>query len=259
MSLSALITTLRSSDHDFIAALRFLEDYAKHVHERGHQHQVYHNFVPRFDLEQHGDAYELYGELPGFRREDIIIEAHDDRNLQVSGSVSLLTTRPPPPSESKGSKDVTDPSAKAQDQNAPKEACNGEEPKSTQEPAPAAEAPEPTVNPLEAITTRQERYLNARFGDVLNPTSGFDNFNSTEASPEAKDDEKSKVRRLISERHPSSFHRAFHFPTPIRKDEVTATMRDGILRIRAPRAPMPPPVKVQVKKDIAYQDDFMVV
>lgn len=220
-------STLRSSDHDFIAALRFLDDHAKHVHERGHHHQVYRNFVPRFDLEQHADTYELYGELPGFRREDIIIEAHDDHNLQISGSISPVTSHPAPSTETDRSKDKK--ASTAESQNA-----------------------QPKLSRLEATTTNQESYLNARFGDVLDPHVEFvKDGKKTEANPE-KPDAKPKVRCLIAERHPCSFHRAFHFPTPIKRDEVTAAMQDGILHITAPRAPMPPPIKVEVTEEPIY-------
>lgn len=230
MSRPDFFTAIRSSDHDFIAALRFLDEYAKQVHERGHHHQVYRNFIPRFDFEQHGDTYQLYGDLPGFRREDIVIEANDERNLQVSGSISPLTSQPPPKSESKGSKDTKGSTTESQD----------------------------TPSTSEPTTTNQERYLNARFGDVLDPHAEFvDGQDGNEVSPDIPD-AMPKVRFLISERNPCSFHRAFHFPTPIKKDEVTATMQDGVLHITAPRAPMPPPVKVQVKNETEYYSELVV-
>ena len=273
MSHADLFSTLRSSDHDFIAALRFLDDYTKHIYERGRRHQPYHHFVPRFDLEQHADTYELYGELPGFRREDIIIEAHDDHNLQVSGSISRLTSEPQFSSESKESKDATNSTTKPEAEKGPKDASNAEEPKTTQESTSSAEEPktaqestpsteEPKTTQgstssanksrsksdrLEATTTNQERYLTARFGDVLDPHAYFirDKDNTAEVEEPVPE-----VRYLISERYPSAFHRAFRFPTPIKKDKVVATMQDGILHITAPRAPMPPPVKVQVWNEI---------
>jgi HSP20 family molecular chaperone IbpA len=254
MSHSDFFSTLRSSDHDFIATLRFLDDYAKHIYERGRHHQSYHHFVPRFDLEQHAETYELYGELPGFRREDVLVEANDDHNLQVSGSISRLTSKPAAASESKGSKDVDDSTIKPKDQEAP----NGEEPKPTQESTSSTKVPPPTPDAIEKTTTAQERYLNTRFGDVLHPHAKLvdekDEPEVTDATPE--------VRCLISERHPSAFHRAFHFPTPIKKDEVTATMQDGILRISAKRAPMPPPVKVKVRdklEALSYPDYPLVM
>jgi len=262
MSHSDLFSTLRSSGHDFIAALRFLDDYAKQIYERGRHHQSYHHFIPCFNLEQHADTYELYGELPGFRREDILIEANDDHNLQVSGSISRLTSEPAVDSESKGSKDVNDSTIKPNDQeapkNAPKDAPNGEGPKHTPESASSTKVPPPTPDALDKTTTAQERYLNTRFGDVLHPHANLvdeiDEPEATDATP--------KVRCLISERHPSAFHRAFHFPTPIKKDEVTATMQDGILHISAKRAPMPPPVKVKVRDKLeamSYPDYPLVM
>jgi HSP20 family molecular chaperone IbpA len=258
MSHSDFFSTLRSSDHDFIAALRFLGEYAGHVYERGHHHQSYRHFVPRFDLEQHEDTYELYGELPGFRREDILIEAHDD-HLQVSGSISRLTSEPAAAaSESKKSENVNNSTIEPKDQKALKEAPNGEEPKPTQKSTSSAKVPPPTSDAIERTTTAQERYLNARFGDVLDPHAKFvrekDEPEATDTMPE--------VRCLISERRPSAFHRAFHFPTPIKKDEVAATMQDGILHISAKRAPMPPPVKVKVRDDLealSYPDYPLVM
>jgi len=254
MSRPDFFTTLRSSDHDFIAALRFLDDYTKNIYERGSRHQTYHHFVPRFDLEQHADTYELYGELPGFRREDIIIEANDDHNLQVSGSISPPKSEPLHSDESKATKDVAGSTTQPQDQNASKE-TNGEAGAETsaEEPKPKPEATskakEPPLSPehinsLEKTTTNQERYLDARFGDVLNPHPSLVPKDEGE-DPDAMIP---KVRYLISERQPSAFHRAFHFPTPIKKEEITATMQHGILHVSLKRATIPPPVKVKVRK-----------
>ena len=240
MSRADFFTTLRSSDHDFIAALRFLDDYAKNIYERGQRHQTYHHFVPRFDLEQHADTYELYGELPGFRREDIIIEANDDHNLQISGSISPLKPELLP----------SDETTQPQDQSASKE-INGEasgeasgkpKPESKSE----AKVPPEELERLEKTTTNTERYLNDRFGDVLEPQPYLAPKKEVE-DPNAMIPE---VRYLISERHSSSFHRAFHFPTPIKREEILATMQDGILHVSAKRAPMPPPVKVEVRDDL---------
>jgi hypothetical protein len=142
---------------------------------------------------------------------------------------------------------VTDSTTKLQDQKAPKEASNGEETTPTQESASGAKVPPPTSDP---ITTNQERYLNARFGDVLDQHAEFvHRQEDTKASPEVID-ATPKARYLISERHSSAFHRAFHFLTPIKKDDVIVTVQDGILHITPPRASMSPPVKVLVRNDI---------
>lgn len=61
---------------------------------------------------------------------------------------------------------------------------------------------------------------------------------------------KPKVLRIISERQFGQFHRAFHFPSPIKKDEVTARMENGVLHVTAPRAPAPPPRKVEVDRAV---------
>jgi HSP20 family molecular chaperone IbpA len=249
MSAPSFLSSLRSSDHDFVAALRFLNDYPKHIHGRGHHSQVYHHFVPRFDLEQHADTYELYGELAGFQREDIIIEAHDGHNLQVSGFIPAKTSQRLPSCESKRLQDVTGSSTKSKDQKAAEGAPNQEQPKPIQESTSPTKARPPVSASQATTTSKHKSYPTARFGDVLDPHAEFvHDVNDTKDIP-AVTDTTPEVRYLIAERHPSSFHRAFHFPTPIKKDEVTATMQDGILHITAPRAPMPPPVKVPIEDD----------
>ena len=94
MSHSDFWSALRSTDHDFIAALRFLDDYARRNHFLGHLNETHHQFVPRFDLEEHEDRYEIYGELPGIRKENLNVEANDDRNIQISGWLTRAASIP---------------------------------------------------------------------------------------------------------------------------------------------------------------------
>jgi hypothetical protein len=145
------------------------------------------------------------------------------------------------------------PKEATKDQKGTKQPLTKVTPDTHQETLSSTQEPTKASDPLEATTTKQERYLNARFGDVLDPHADF--VHDTETKPECQDQTSAsnpQVRYLISERHPSQFHRAFHFPTPIKKDEVTAKMENGILHITAPRGPMPPPVKVQIRNDIVY-------
>lgn len=89
---------------------------------------------------------------------------------------------------------------------------------------------------------------------MLDPHAEFDKTETKEGDKAGEShkvkESKPKVHRIISERQFGQFHRAFHFPSPIEKDEVTARMENGILHVTAPRAPVPPPRKVEVDKAV---------
>ncbi|KAI0483056.1 HSP20-like chaperone [Xylariaceae sp. FL0804] len=54
-------------------------------------------FTPKFDLTETRAAYELHGELPGVRREDIHIEFIDPQTIQIRGRVERTRTAGTPP------------------------------------------------------------------------------------------------------------------------------------------------------------------
>jgi hypothetical protein len=93
MSGPELISTLRSTDHGIIVGLRFLNEYAKHLLHPRNSHaseDTGRQFVPRFDVEEHEQSYEIYGELPGADKDHITVEANDDRNIQISGWIPRI-------------------------------------------------------------------------------------------------------------------------------------------------------------------------
>lgn len=101
MSHSDFLSALRSTDHDFIAALRFVDDYMRRrtvSHSREHSsssdEETYLHFVPRFDLEEFEDRYEIYGELPGVRKENLNVDAIDERNIVISGWLTRRASKP---------------------------------------------------------------------------------------------------------------------------------------------------------------------
>lgn len=246
MSGPELVSALRSTDHDFIAGIRFLDAIAKHLnsHHGYSSDDLGHRFVPRFDLEDHEHAYELYGELPGFDKEHITVEANDDHNIQISGWIPRRHG-----DVATSGIDTIDPYLKVQHHDVPQqrhhstmerfgEALNphreppsdGPEISQSPQPAdPAAPVPKPP---------HEDRPETARFGDVLNPHANFVH----------RPKDKPKFKYLISERLYGQFHRTFHFPAPIKKEEVSARMDNGILHITAPKAAVPPPTKIEIKK-----------
>lgn len=66
----------------FAPLLRFLEDIDKLPRHR----DKHLNFTPRFDLLEFHGKYELYGDLPGVRREDLVVELKErDGVLVIKG------------------------------------------------------------------------------------------------------------------------------------------------------------------------------
>jgi HSP20 family molecular chaperone IbpA len=257
MSGPEFISTLRSTDHDFTAGLRFLEEYAKHLNSRNiySSDDVGRRFVPRFDLEEHEQSYELYGELPGFDKDHIIVEANDDRNIQISGWIPRKHHGDHAASSNIASPgtDITDPSVKVEHHDVPQEEHHvsterfGEVLNPHREPLSSAPVVSQSLDARESSpavhqTTHEHKPEMARFGDVLNPQASFVHKPKDGASG------RPKVRYLVAERQFGQFHRTFHFPSPIKKDEVSARIDNGILHISAPRAAVPPPTKIEIKK-----------
>jgi HSP20 family molecular chaperone IbpA len=260
MSAPELTSTLRSSDHDFVAGLRFLDEFVKHLSYRRSSYvseDLSHQFVPRFDLEEHEQSYELYGELPGLDKDHIVVEANDDRNIQISGWIPRKHHDGAAPSaEATPGTDATDPFVKVQHHDVPAahhgsimerfgEVLNPHhEPASSGSPStlPSSAAPESTpavAHPPKAAHEHKPEL--ARFGDVLDPHASFVH------TPKDATSGKPKVKYLVAERHFGQFHRGFHFPSPIKKNDVQARIDNGILHITAPKAAVPPPTKIEIK------------
>jgi HSP20 family molecular chaperone IbpA len=261
MSGPEISSTLQSTDHDFIAGLRFLDEFAKHLSSRRSSYaseDLRHHLVPRFDLEEHEQSYELYGELPGFGKDHIVIEANDDRNIQISGWIprrhhdsSGLSADATPGT------DATDPFVKVQHHDVPAGPHQptmerfGEVLNPHHEPLPASSdspvtshslaTPDPSTAADPPKPAHEAKPETARFGDALNPHAAFVH------RPKDGAKEKPKVRYLVAERRFGQFHRVFHFPSPIKKDEVQARMHNGILHVTAPKAAVPPPMKIEIK------------
>ena len=86
-NLGKLGTSFTSLSHLF----EDFENYLRHV--GGHTP----HWQPRFDIRETVDTYELYGELPGVTRKDIIIEFTGSETILIQGTVerTYSTTTPP--------------------------------------------------------------------------------------------------------------------------------------------------------------------
>ncbi|KAF2112406.1 HSP20-like chaperone [Lophiotrema nucula] len=67
---------------EFAPLFRLMDEYDRDF--RRHTSQL-RSFTPKFDVKEAKDAYELHGEFPGIKQEDISIEWTDANTLTVSG------------------------------------------------------------------------------------------------------------------------------------------------------------------------------
>jgi len=269
--LTQIPTTLHSTDHEFTSLLRILEEYAHRKHAAP--------FVPRFDLEEHETTYELYGEFPGVKPNDITVSAINDHSLEIRG---VIKPRSAPGIETEEVESVEHSITVQHPHGIPAPATPVEPPKSEQSargaeegalsgPAKPAEEKlaEKAQHPLEP---REEELRfprrRAMYEDILlqpelapKPSEPLEMIEdvlcrSAVQKPveEKKEAEKDKetVKVIISERQTGEFHRVFHFPTPVELGEgVKARMDNGVLHVSIPRGPTPPPPK-PVQVDVSW-------
>lgn len=212
--LTQIPTTLHSTDHEFTSLLRILEEYAHRKHAAP--------FVPRFDLEEHETTYELYGEFPGVKPNDITVSAINDHSLEIRG---VIKPRSAPGNETEEVESAEHSITVQHPHGIPAPATPVEPPKSEQPARGEQEgAPSGPANPA------QEK----------------------PAEKAVEEEKKEKVKAIINERQTGEFHRIFHFPTPVELGEgVKARMDNGVLHVSIPRGPTPPPPK-SVQVDVSW-------
>jgi len=175
-----------------------------------------HCFYPRFDVEETEVQYELFGDLPGCKREDIQIHDVHGYGIEIEG----LTTRLPH--------------------------MEGNEPK-IPEIVEAKEEEKKTVWPDMAEPGMQAA---AEGRAAIPETTTVSNLpEPTEVEPaKAKHHERHESqngvtkqlpvtypRTLFHERLVGNFRRTIRFPEPVDTAKVEAELKDGILRIRVPK------------------------
>lgn len=81
-----LLPPALASNPNFVHLARLLEDLNTHTHHSCSHRRI--AFRPAFDLVEAEGAFELYGDLPGVRKEDLSVELTDARTIVVKGTVS---------------------------------------------------------------------------------------------------------------------------------------------------------------------------
>lgn len=163
-------------------------------------------YQPKFDVREVGNAYELYGELPGVSRENVSIEFTEQQTMLVKGKAERNYTT---------GLEETEDTAMAVD-------------------AQLEEDQQPKGSPRQA-TVEDEIDSEAH-------ESGFEEV-VTRKAPEQPAVEKKqpvdKAKYWLNERSVGEFARTFKFPSHIDQEGVTASFNDGILAISIPKAKKP--------------------
>ena len=206
-----------ANDTSFNPLLRLLDDFDGHSRQAGANHcrrGGAAQWQPKFDVREVADAYELYGELPGINKQNVHIEFTEPQTLTVRGKTERTYTAGTPPTGHLEDATVSDASTKSEQENpASKHQATVED----------DEAAEDSESTFEAIEKPQE-----------------ESAPPAQAQPTAQADEQSKAtdkaKYWLTERNIGGFSRSFNFPARVEQDEVSASFKDGILKITVPKA-----------------------
>ncbi|ODA77197.1 hypothetical protein RJ55_06824 [Drechmeria coniospora] len=153
--------------------------------------------LPKFDIRETGDHYELHGELPGVNREQVEIEFTELQTMVVRGRVERSYTAGTPPA-------------------------------GLLEDAPATRATEGNEN-------QKGSPHQATVEDDQDAAKGSSTM--VKKAPHKADKQSPDTAKYwLSERSVGEFSRVFSFPSGIDQDAVTASFKDGILGIAVPKA-----------------------
>ncbi|KFY22598.1 hypothetical protein V493_06474 [Pseudogymnoascus sp. VKM F-4281 (FW-2241)] len=186
-----------STSTTFSPLFRLLDEYDTHARQTPRQvARAEKTFVPKFDVKELPNHFELHGELAGINQSDVTIEFTDSQTMSIRGRAERSYT-----------------------------AGN---------PAATIEAGTPSLSDSEEGTTTPKSNHQATVEDEDAPANAVAVQES--AQPEKPRKKEPEERLWISERSIGSFARSFAFPGRIDQDGVTASMKNGILSVVVPKA-----------------------
>lgn len=174
------------------------------------------SFVPRFDIREIGSTYELQGELPGIKQEDIEIEFIDTNTLVIRGRSERQSNQSSADSEPNKSPAITETGG----------ADNASEKSSSSYQKAAVE----------------DDYVDAGAASEGSQPSEMRSKESVEATPApttqdvAARSADGSYKYWVSERSVGQFERRFSFPGKVDQEAVKASLTNGILSVIVPKA-----------------------
>lgn len=224
--------------HEFAPALRaegnlfrLLDDYAGLMANRSSVcapsfAQSVRTFQPRFDMKESKDFYELHGELPGISQKDINIEFTDATTLSIRGRTETVREEGRRPNAA----------AAVESQPEPEKLTEAAE---TESDADSTNYHKASVEDEDGSTTASNATPAETPAASEAPTSWSQEVDQSE--------EADRPNYWFSERSVGSFARSFSFPQRVDQEAVKASLKDGILSIVVPKAPVPANRKIDIE------------
>jgi HSP20 family molecular chaperone IbpA len=189
-------------DQSFAPLVRLLNDWDTYAREGQlesgtKRHHTLQTFNPKFDVIESDSEYQLHGELGGIAKQDVHIEFTDDHTLVIKGRVEKSYTTGEP-AEASGA--ITEP---------------------------AAPEKETAGNGHQAAARDEEDERQAKGAQVTTT-------NKQQAMQHQK--QKPTFKYWLSERSVGEFSRVFQFPGRVERDNVSASLDNGILTVKVPKA-----------------------
>ncbi|PNH40551.1 hypothetical protein VD0004_g6449 [Verticillium dahliae] len=208
------------SETSFTPLFRLLDDFDTYSRQGQSQQRGTIAFQPKFDVREVDDAYELHGELAGLNKKDVSIEFTDPHTLHIRGRVQRSYTAGTPPKglleDASASGALTEGSDKHEQPASGRSSPKFHKPTVEDE----TDGADSTAVPTPASTV----------AEVSKPAA-------EEASTPKARGPRDTAKYWVTERSIGEFSRTFNFPGQILQDAVTASLNDGILTIRVPKAP----------------------
>ncbi|KAF2466852.1 HSP20-like chaperone [Lindgomyces ingoldianus] len=201
-------------------------------------------FRARFDVREKKEGYEVEGEVPGFEQENIEVQVSDEYTLSVRGNTETKVEQ---------AKDVAGAEAQAEpSQEEKRDSVDGvtiteQEISSDTE---SHKSYQPTVeddfedlgaetsSTLSTGTSPETREPKGKEEAVEQRTTAELKTAETQPQQEVHQQEPESLEWL-NERVHGSFERTFRFPVRIDAENVRAALRNGVLSIQVPKAPVP--------------------
>ncbi|KAL7802899.1 sHSP family [Trichoderma afarasin] len=199
----------------FTPLFRLLEDFDNYSrqgndNQRASRRTIAH-WQPKFDVRETGEAYELHGELPGMKKQDVHIEFTDPQSIVIRGKVERTYTAGTPPAG------ALEDSSKS---GAITESGEHDRPKSPHQ-----------------ATVEDENEA----GNTTAPAEG-----EVVKADSSKKQPTDSAKYWLTERSIGEFSRTFNFPARVNQDGVTASFTDGILNVVVPKAAKHEPRRINV-------------
>lgn len=186
-------------------------------------------FRARFDVRESGNGYEVEGELPGFEQENISIEVTDEHTLKVAGKQAERKV------ESQATEALSQKLEGATLNEAEKEGDNHSDTSSHKSYQPTVEE---DYEDLGAETSSTVSGGSAP-SESKGQEKAVEAAQQKAPTPAPQESQQPQDQNLLSERQYGSFERNFQFPDRIDAAGVRASLRNGVLSINVPKAPVP--------------------